>query len=237
MGRLVCLWLVAVGIIGSAMLLCGAENARYNPRIRPGDFVAVIDNPYFPLVPGTTLVYEGKDDDGEDEINKVYVTRETKEILGVTCVVVRDTVIVEGDLAEETLDWFAQHRDGTVWYFGEDSKDYEDGKVVSTEGSWEAGVDRAKPGIVMQAHPRVGEAYRQEYYKGEAEDMAEVLSLDESVTVPYGSFDGCLKTKEWTPLQPGVVEHKYYARGVGMVSAEAIKGEAGHSKLVEVTTE
>src|SRR3954462_2004891 len=122
-----------------------------------------------------------------------------------------------GKLIEKTFNYYAQDKKGNVWYFGEDTREYKNGKVTSTKGSWEAGVDGAKPGIIMQAHPKVAQSYRQEYYKGEAEDMAKVLSLNESVTVPYGSFDRVLKTKEWTPLEPSYVEHKYYAPGVGQV--------------------
>jgi hypothetical protein len=135
--------------------------------------------------------------------------------MGVECVVVNDKAWENGKLIERTYDWHAQDKEGNVWYFGEDTKEYENGKVVSTKGSWEAGVDGAKPGIIMQAHPKVGQSYRQEYYKGEAEDMAKVINLNESVTVPYGSFDHVLVTKEWTPLEPSYAEHKYYAPGVG----------------------
>lgn len=145
------------------------------------------------------------------------MTHETKEILGVTYIVVRDTVVVDGEIVEDAYDWFAQDKDGNVWYMGEDSKEYEDGQVVSTEGSWEANVDGAKPSIIMEADPQVGDSYRQEYYKGEAEDMGEVVSLNESVTVPYGTYDNCLQTKEWTPLEPDVLEYKYYAPDVGPV--------------------
>jgi hypothetical protein len=184
----------------------------YAPHIDPAEFTTTIDNEYFPLKPGTTFVHEGG-----KEHSEMSVTSETKKVMGVECVVV-DHKEWEGDkLIEKTYDWFAQDKEGNVWYFGEDTKEYEDGKVVSTKGSWEAGVDGAKPGIIMQAHPKVGQTYRQEYYKGEAEDMAKAISLNESVRVPYGSFDGVLETKEWTPLEPGYVEHKYYARGVGHV--------------------
>ena len=140
-------------------------------------------------------------------------------------------------MAEDTFDWFAQDKDGNVWYFGEDSKEYEDGKVVSTEGSWESGVDGAKPGIVMKANPQVGDAYRQEYYEDEAEDMAEVVSLNEAVSVPQGSFENCLKTKEWTPLEPDIVENKYYAPGVGLVMEVAVEGESGKVELLEIRTQ
>ena len=134
------------------------------------------------------------------------VTSDTKKVMGVECVVVEDKEWEDGNLIERTYDWFAQDNKGTVWYFGENTKEYENGKVVSTKGSWEAGVDGAKPGIIMQADPKVEKSYRQEYYPGEAMDMARVLSLNASVTVPYGSFDHVLETKEWTPLQPGFSE-------------------------------
>ncbi len=182
----------------------------YSPDIDPANFVDKIDNKYFPLEPGTTFVYEGGAQHGE-----MTVTSDTKEIMGVECVVVDHKEWEAGKLIERTYDWFAQDKEGTVWYFGEDTKEYEDGKVVSTKGSWEAGVDGAKPGIIMPADPKVGEIYRQEYYPGEAMDMAKVLNLDASVTVPYGSFDHALETREWTPLQPGFSERKYYVRGVG----------------------
>jgi hypothetical protein len=144
--------------------------------------------------------------------------------MGVECVVVDDRAWEGGKLIEKTYDWFAQDNKGTVWYFGEDTKEYENGKVVSTKGSWEAGVDGAKPGIIMPADPKVGQSYHQEYYPGEAMDMARVLSLNESVTVPYGSFDHALETKEWTPLQPVFFEKKYYVRGVGPLGNPADLG-------------
>lgn len=196
-----------------------------------------IDNPYFPLVPGTTFIYEAETEDGL-EVNEVEVTVETKEILDVTCTVVLDMVWVEGVLTEETYDWYAQDKDGNVWYFGEDTKEYdESGNVISTEGSWEADVDGAKPGIVMEANPQPGDSYRQEYYEDVAEDMAKVLRLNASVSVPYGEFEDCLKTKEWTPLDRGVVEHKYYAWGVGLVLVTELKGKSVRVELVEITTD
>ncbi len=229
------------------LVLCSALTARalaaseaspttessYAPEIDPANFVARIDNRYFPLQPGTTFRYEGTSED-EQERNDVTVTAETKTILGVRCVVVHDTVMVAGELVEDTLDWYAQDKDGNVWYFGEDSKSYEDGKVVSTEGSWEAGVDGAQPGIIMPAEPKVGDEYRQEYLAGEAEDMAAVLDLGGSVTVSYGTFDNVLVTKEWTPLEPDVVEHKTFAPGVGMILAESVQGEHERLELVDI---
>ena len=208
----------------------------YEPVINPADFVAQIDNQYLPLTPGTTMIYEGESEDGSERI-EVEVTQDTKEILGVTCTIVRDRVWVDGELEEDTFDWFAQDKDGNVWYFGEDSKEYEDGVVTSTEGSWESGVDGAKPGILMKANPQVGDAYRQEYYEDEAEDLAEVLSLNESASVAYGDFENCLKTQEWTPLEPDVVEEKYYAPGFGVVLEVAVKGGSERIELVEVKTQ
>lgn len=201
--------------------------------IDPSEFTSTVDNPYWPLVPGTTLTYEGESD-GESERIVVEVTDQTKEILGVTCVVVRDRVWVDDELVEDTFDWYAQHVDGDVWYFGEDAKEIENGEVVSTEGSWEAGVDGAQPGVLMKADPRVGDSYRQEFLEGEAEDMAEVLSLDESVTVAYGKFTGCLQTREFTPLEPGVSEHKFYAPGVGLVLEVLVEGGEGSIELISV---
>ena len=200
------------------------EHKAYTPHINPAQFTTKIDNEYLPLKPGTTFVYEGK-----GERDEMRVTHSTKMVMGVECVVVDDRAWEEGKLIEKTYDWFTQDKEGSVWYFGEDTKEYKNGKVVSTKGSWEAGVDGAKPGIIMQAEPKVGQSYRQEYYPGEAEDMAKVQSLNESVTVPYGSFDHVLETREWTPLEPSYDEHKYYARGVGQVYG-------GGSELVDVQT-
>jgi hypothetical protein len=188
------------------------EQKAYAPHIDPAEFTTKVDNEYFPLKPGTTFVYQGG-----QERDEMAVTHDTNKVMGVECVVVNDKAWEDGKLIEMTYDWFAQDKEGNVWYFGEDTREYENGKVVSTKGSWEAGVDGAKPGIIMQADPKVGQTYRQEYYKGEAEDMAKVQSLNDSVTVPYGSFDHVLVTKEWTPLEPSYHEHKYYARGVGHV--------------------
>jgi hypothetical protein len=204
-------------IIGSVVVLmvgctssASQEHNAYTPHINPAEFTTTIDNEYFPMKPGTTFVYEGK-----GERDEMSVTSDTKKVMGVECVVVDDRAWEDGKLIEKTYDWFAQDEKGSVWYFGEDTKEYENGEVVSTDGSWEAGVDGAKPGIIMQAHPKVGQSYFQEHYPGEAMDTARVLSSNASVTVPYGSFDHVLETKEWTPLQPGFSERKYYVRGVG----------------------
>jgi hypothetical protein len=208
--------------------------AAYDPVINPDNFVATIDNPYSPLIPGTTFIYETPDGSEHDEF---FVTHNTKEILGVTCVEVHDTVKdVDGKLTEDTLDWFAQDKDGNVWYFGENSKQLEDGLVVGVEGSWTAGVDGAKPGIIMEAHPQIGDLYRQEFSLGVAEDIGEVLSLTASVTVPAGSFANCLETKDTSTLEPDVEEHKFYAPGVGNV-LETNPATGERLELVKITTE
>jgi hypothetical protein len=185
------------------------------------------------LKPGTTFVYEGKTE-GVPARKVVAVTHDTKNIMGVDCVVIKDTVTKNGKLEEQIYDWYAQDKKGNVWYFGEDSKDYKNGKVTTTKGSWEAGKDGAKPGIIMQAHPKVGQSYRQEYYKGKAEDFAQVTDLNGSTHVPYGSFDHMVVTKEWTPLDRGVVENKYYAAGIGFVKDIAVKGPPSYRVLVDV---
>jgi len=219
--------------------LGGAEARRYVlPDISADDFVSQIDNPYMPLEPGTTFVYEAETED-EFVLNNITVTDETKEIIGVSCTVVYDVEWVNGLLSEETYDWYAQDTSGNVWYFGETTTEYlyDDAGVLigtSTEGSWEAGVDGATPGIVMLADPLPGISYRQEFYEGVAEDMGKVLRLNARVSVDYGNFDGCLKTREWTPLNPGVIEHKYYIPGIGLVFVEEIKGKTVKVELVDV---
>jgi hypothetical protein len=188
----------------------------YNPTINPADFVTVIDNPYFPLTPGSIYVYDGITEKGNEHV-EVMVTNETKVILGVTCVAVRDTGTVNGVLEEDTIDWYAQDKNGNVWYFGENSLSYEGGLIMSLEGSWIAGVDGAKPGIIMKANPQVDDLYRQEFALGVAEDMAQVLALNQSTTVPAGTYSNCVETKDFSPLEPDVNEHKFYALGVGNV--------------------
>jgi hypothetical protein len=205
-----------------------------SPDIDPANFVRRVTNDFFPLKPGTTFYYEGTKE-GVSTSDTVYVTDNTKTILGVKCTVVHDQSFEEGVLVEDTIDWYAQDRAGNVWYFGEDTKELDpSGNVISTEGSWEAGVDGAKPGIVMEAHPQVGDRYYQEFARGEAEDQAQVLSLDESVCVSYGCFDQVLLTKEWTRLDPGVVEDKYYAEDVGFIRSEMVKGGEERSELVRI---
>ncbi|HYK92024.1 MAG TPA: hypothetical protein VE398_24870 [Acidobacteriota bacterium] len=218
------------------VLVCGvglAQRAPYNPVIVPDDFTTKIDNPFYPLRRGTTYTYAGVSDAG-NELNTVEVTHSTRVLMGVTCVEVIDTVFVNGALEELTHDWFAQDEQGNVWYFGEDARQFLNGQQVGTEGSWLAGVNGGLPGIVMEANPQVGDLYRQEYLKGVAEDMAEVLSLQGSVSVPYGSFTNCVVTKDFSPLERKVIENKWYARGIGLVKSMNVKGGIDTSELVSV---
>ena len=198
----------------------------------PAVFVTRIDNPYWPLAPGSRWVYRETDGQGGEQRVEVSVTDRPRTILGIAATVVHDVVTEDGELVEDTWDWYAQDTAGNVWYLGEDTKEYEGGRVVSTEGSWESGVDGAQAGIVMAAQPRPGLAYRQEYLAGEAEDRARVLRLDGRAEVPFGSFDGLVVIEETTPLEPDVLEHKFYAAGTGLVLAVARSGGGGREELV-----
>jgi hypothetical protein len=189
-----------------------------------------IDNKYFPLKPGTVFVYKGTSD-GEPTRDVFTVTNKVKVILGINTRVVHDNAYVNGELEESTDDWFAQDDKGVVWYFGEFTTDLTTG---SHEGSWQAGVKGAKPGIIMLAQPKVGDTYQQERAKGVAEDAATVLSLKEKVCVPYGCFSNVLKTKDFTPLDPDVLEHKFYAQGIGHIKTVQVKGGSGVEQLVQI---
>lgn len=194
---------------------CSSDSCKidttYDPVVDPASFVAAVDNPLYPLVPGTRYDYQN----GAEHVTTI-VTTDRKVVLGVTCTVVHDTSMVNGQLVEDTYDWFAQDRDGNVWYMGEDTSQLSNGSVVGHDGSWEGGVAGAKPGIVMPAVRRIMQPYRQEYRPCEAEDQGEVLAVDASVTVPAGSFTGCVLTKDFSELEPDVVENKYYCPGVGL---------------------
>jgi hypothetical protein len=204
----------------------------YSPMINPADFVAVVDNPYYPLVPGTVWKY--KDTAGNDVAIEVY--SETKTILGVPCVVVRDRVSSSaGMLTEDTWDWFTQDKSGNVWYFGEDTSKYGPGGW-SKEGSWTGGEDCAKPGINMLAHPKVGDTYPQEFYAGHAEDRGDILSVTETVTTPYGTFHNCVETRDYSRLAPGMDEHKYYCAGVGLVVTQDLPDGVGTREELQSLT-
>jgi len=205
----------------------------YNPVIDPANFSTTIDNPFNPLVPGTTFVFEGMTADGLEH-DEVTVTSNTRVIMGVTCVAVQDTVTLAGQVTEDTTDWFAQDSAGNVWYFGEDSRQFTDGFLSGTEGSFVAGVDGALPGIIMEAHPAVGDAYRQEFSIGIAEDIAQVVATDAAVSVPFVSSPTSLETLESSPLEPGATEHKFYVQDIGVVLT--VDDQTGdRSELISVT--
>jgi hypothetical protein len=202
------------------------------PSPDAADFVAEVDNPWLPLVPGSTWRYEVTVGGAVEETIVVTVTDEVREVAGVTATVVREVVRdADGELVEDTRDWFAQDRDGNVWYLGEDTTSFETARPTS-EGSWEAGVDGAQAGLVMPARPRVGDGFRQEYYPGEAEDRARVLDVSASRETAYGSWTDLVQTEDTTPLEPEVLEHKFYARGVGLVLEENL-GDGEVTELVE----
>jgi membrane-associated phospholipid phosphatase len=224
---------IATVLVLAVPTACGSDDDSAGPELPrgsepveldPADFVERIDNPYWPMAPGSRWVYRETDDEGGEQRVEVTVTAGAKKILGIDATVVRDVVSEDGEVVEDTFDWYAQDKWGNVWYLGEDTKEYENGKVVTTDGSWEAGVDGAQAGIVMPGELEVGQAYRQEYYEGEAEDNGEILSLDATTKVPAGSYDAVVKTEDTNALEPGVLEHKYYAEGVGPVLAVAVSG-------------
>ena len=196
------------------------------------DFVGQIDNPYLPLAPGARWIYRETSADGNALKVKVTVTTRTKQILGIDATVVHDKVSDHGEVIENTFDWYGQDGCGNVWYLGENTKEYENGVVVSTAGSWEGGVDGAQPGVIMPADPQVDSTYREEYLAGEAEDAAQVLSLDEQAEVPYGQFGDVLLTKNFTPLHSDVLEYKFYAKDVGQVLGLGISGGSDREELL-----
>jgi hypothetical protein len=198
----------------------------------PAQFTAQIDNPYWPMTPGSRWIYRETDGQGSRQRVEVTVTDQTKTIIGIQARVVHDVVTEDGSLVEDTYDWYAQDDKGNIWYLGEDTKEYENGKVATTEGSWQAGVDGAQPGILLPADPKRLMEYRQEYYRGQAEDAAKVLSLDMRAKVPAGLFDQVLVTREYTPLEPNLLEHKFYAPKVGPVLAITVKGGSGRAELL-----
>jgi hypothetical protein len=225
--------LFALPACASDQLPQGSEAVDLNPS----KLTAEIDNRYWPIAPGTRWTYREVDDEGKEARVVVTATSETKRIAnGVTARVVRDTVTEDGEVIEDTFDWYAQDEDGNIWYLGEDTAEFEDGEVKTKEGSFEAGKDGAQPGIVMPADPKDGMRYRQEYYKGHAEDNGEILSVDERAEVPAGSFDDAILTKDTNTLEPHVVEYKLYAAGVGPVLTFAVSGGGGGETLVKKET-
>jgi hypothetical protein len=216
--------LLAVAVAGG----CGSSDSG---AAKPSRFSTRIDNPYWPMSPGSRWISREREEGHVFRVS-VTVTRKTKVVAsGVRARVVHDIVTEKGRVVENTYDWYAQDEAGNVWYLGEDTKAYEPGKRVSTKGSWEDGVDGARRGIAMPARPRVGLSYRQEYYKGKAEDQGRVLSLSQRQTVPFGSFRHLLETKDFTRLEPDATEHKFYAKGIGPILTLAVHG-GGREELV-----
>jgi hypothetical protein len=239
-------WLVSAVVLAVVASGCGSSDSsksasdlapisgKYAPAINPSNFVKVVDNPYWPLKPGTAFHYvgtRGKTPQTDDAV----VTHQTKTILGITCTVVRDTVSEHGRPVERTFDYYAQDKDGNVWYLGEDSFELQNGHFAKASDSWLSGLNGAQPGIIMPADPETGDRYRQEYYPpGEALDEAHVLGVRGPVTVPYGTFEKSLVTSEFSPLEPQT-EEKYYVAGVGEVLERVVKGHHEEFHLVRVT--
>ena len=201
----------------------------------PAELSADITHPYWPMRPGTRWTYREVEESGATVEVVVVATHLTKTVAnGVTARVVRDTVREDGDIVEDTLDWYAQDAAGNVWYLGEDTAEFSDGKLTGRHGSFEAGVDGAQAGVILPADPRPGMRYRQEFYRGKAEDNGEVLSTDEMAEVPAGHFRGALLTKDTITIEPDVQEYKLYARGVGPVLVLGVSGGGGREELIKV---
>ncbi len=205
-------------------------------ELDPSEFTAGSDHPYFPLEPRRQWTYRETDTSGATATVVVTVSSETRQVAnGVEARIVRDTVTEDGELVEDTFDWYAQDADGNVWYLGEETAEFEEGKLATREGSFEAGADGALPGVIMPADPAVGIEYRQEYYEGEAEDNGAVLALGQQADAPLGHFDEVLLTADTNALEPDILEYKLYAPDVGMVTALGISGGADREDLVSTT--
>jgi len=241
--------LVALGLAGCSSASSGQPNPQvpqpvptqsapsttstYHPTIDPTKFSSVVTNRYFPLRPGTTLIYDGIRD-GKPQHTEMKGTAETRVIMGVKCVVVRDDVTSNGALVEKTTDWYAQASDGSVWYFGEATAEYVNGSVSSTQGSWEGGVDGAQPGIIMEAAPRTGDSYRQEYRPGIAEDTAKIIKTSFTTKVGGVTYKNVVVTEDTNPLAPDKQDEKRYAPGVGLIYT--VRVSTGHREVSSYTT-
>lgn len=208
------------------------DGGAYAPQIDARRFTHPVDNRYLPFLPGAQWVYQGVNEDGDQETTTVEVLTETRVVMGVTTTIVHDVVTIGTTVVEDTQDWYAQDDDGNVWYFGEDTTAFDGTGSASTEGSWEAGVGGASPGIVMPADPQVtGAGYRQEYRHGTAEDMAIVVATGGDQLVGGTTYRNVVVTQEWTPLEHDIVEQKSYAPGVGLITEELVRGGVEHSEL------
>ncbi len=233
---------VAAGSIVAALVIwapwassAAGSTSPYEPNLDPANFSTTIDNPYFPLPVGRTLVYRGVKD-GQTQEDRVTVTDQTKTVAeGITARVVTDVATHDGALLEKTSDWYAQDKQGNVWYLGEDTAQYLANGKVDTSGSWEAGVHDAEPGLVMEANPQIPDAYRQEFLSGQAEDTAWIVERGGSITVPYGTFKNVLATLEASRLEPGAYDQKVYAPGIGIAREQALTGTPEFAELVSVT--
>jgi hypothetical protein len=230
----------STGVSSTSAASLAPIHGTYSPTIDPANFVATIDNRYFPLKPGTGFHYKGVAEDGKTpQTDDMVVSHKTKQILGVPSTVVRDTVSQRGTPIEKTFDWYAQDKAGNVWYMGEDTREVSQGGhggFVKQSDSWEAGVNGAEPGIIMPGNPQPGQAYRQEYYPGHALDQARNLGSGGPIKVTYGSFTHTLATVETAPkLDPGVAERKYYVAGVGDIKEHTVSGNHEQIQLVSIT--
>jgi hypothetical protein len=236
MRKLVIVGIAAAAIAGPiaawAPWASSSAGPAYEPVLDPADFSIVIDNPYFPLPVGRTLVYRGVKD-GQTQEDRITVTNQTKVVAeGITARVVTDVATHDGNLLEKTSDWYAQDDRGNVWYVGEDTAAYLPNGKVDTSGSWEAGVHDAEPGIIMEADPQIPDAYRQEFLNGQAEDTAWTVDRGGSISVPAGTFKNTLTSLEATRLEPGAYDQKVYAPGIGIVLEQALTGATETAQLV-----
>jgi hypothetical protein len=230
---------IAAAMLGTGIQVALASaphqsaHAKYEPVLNPKDFVRVINNPYYPLPLGRTLIYRGIKD-GKTQIDRVHVTRRTKMLEGIRATTVTDVSTHNGKLLEKTTDWYAQDKHGNVWYLGENTAAYLPNGKVDRSGSWQAGVKDAEPGIIMLANPQIPDAYRQEYQKGNAEDTAWITRRGGSVKTALGTLHHTLTSLEFTVLEPGIIDQKIYARGIGIVVEQAVRGPVEFAKLVSV---
>jgi hypothetical protein len=234
--------LLPVALAVLALAACGGGGSKSSSpsgvpegtkpvKLEPADFTTEIDNPYWPMRPGSHWVYR-EVEDGEVQRVDVTVTNRTKTLGGIEARVVHDRVSRDGETLEDTYDWYAQDSDGNLWYLGEDTAEYENGKLKTKEGSWAYGVDGAQPGVVVPANPKQGMKYREEYYAGHAEDAAEILNVGSQVQVPYGRFQGAVLTRNFSSIEPTVEEMKLYAKGVGPVMELLVSGGSGRTELL-----
>ncbi len=222
--------------VACGLVTTGAMAADYKPIIIPAEFSTTINNPLFNLPVGKLMVYEAKTDEGLERV-EIRIRQETRKIMGVETVVYNDRVFVDNQLVEETNDYLAQHKDGSVWYFGEVVDNYKDGKFLDHKGGWIAGENGALPGVWIKGKQVVGDSYRMEYYKGQAEDMAEVKETGLTVKVAAGTFENCVKVYEWTPLDADSKEDKYYCPGAGGQALSVHLVENNRVELVKVASD